>query len=97
MDARNFFLKRNFCTEVCHCKQTSCAQSVDHILKNVVLGKHFDIISSGIPGLIGSRMGGRGVKYNLSFDGHRGREGIFENARRILTEFYNPLGETFTG
>ena len=26
--ARNFFLKRNFCTEVCHCKQTSCAQSV---------------------------------------------------------------------
>src|SRR3989344_3285963 len=25
------------------CEQTSCAQSVDHILKNVVLGKHFDI------------------------------------------------------
>src|SRR3990167_11080778 len=27
------------------CEQTSCAQSVDHILKNVVLGKHFDIKS----------------------------------------------------
>ena len=28
LDARNFFLKRSFCTEVCHCEQTSCAQSV---------------------------------------------------------------------
>jgi len=43
LDARNFFLKRNFCTEVCHCKQTSCARSADHILKDVVLGRHFDI------------------------------------------------------
>ncbi|MBS3081624.1 class I SAM-dependent methyltransferase [Candidatus Pacearchaeota archaeon] len=30
MDARNFFLKRNFCTEVCSCEQTSCARSVPH-------------------------------------------------------------------
>jgi len=38
--ARNFFLKRNFCTEVCHCEQTSCDRSADHIRKNVVLGRH---------------------------------------------------------
>jgi len=36
IDTRNFFLKRNFCTEVCHCEQTSCARSVDHILKTSI-------------------------------------------------------------
>ncbi|MEK6811241.1 MAG: hypothetical protein AABX96_01900, partial [Nanoarchaeota archaeon] len=30
LDARNFFLKRSFCTEVCRCEQTSCARSVPH-------------------------------------------------------------------
>src|SRR3989344_2562795 len=39
IDTRNFFLKRNFCTEVCLLEQTSCAQSVDYILKNVVSSK----------------------------------------------------------
>ncbi|MBS3081422.1 hypothetical protein J4416_00605 [Candidatus Pacearchaeota archaeon] len=33
-------MKRNFCTEVCHCEQTSCDRSADHIRKNVVLGRH---------------------------------------------------------
>jgi len=35
--ARNFFLKRSFCTEVCILEQTSCAQSA------TVEFKHFDM------------------------------------------------------
>ena len=43
LDARKFYLKRIFCTEIFLKEEISCAQSVDHILKDVVLGRHFDI------------------------------------------------------
>ena len=43
LDARKFFQKRIFCTEICNFKQISCDPSVEHTLKGVVCVRHLDI------------------------------------------------------
>lgn len=68
------------------------ARVTKYILRNeqleVQLRDHSQIVGSGIPGMIGSRIGSSGVLCEIKFEGHSGGEGTVRDTLSALRSFY---------